>query len=57
MIPIFKDEYSCQMEIAPLSLGVIQKAISKRLAAAGYIKKQDNSELTWRDVERPFCMS
>ena len=54
-----KDCCQTQEELAE-SLGVTQAAISKRLKAAGYIKKQGNwvsLELKPRDVERRFCMS
>ena len=41
-------------------MGVTQAAISKRLKAAGYIKKQGNCvphEFKPGDIERRFCMS
>ena len=51
-------EDSCQMqEELTESLGVIQKAISKRLKAMGMIQKQGNwvpYKLKPRDVERRF---
>ena len=53
------DEDCCQtQEKLAESLGVTQAAISKRLKAAGYIRKQGNwvqHELKPRDVERRFC--
>ena len=55
------DEDYCQtQEELAESLGVTQAAISKRLKAAGYIRKQGNwvpHELKPRHVERWFCMS
>ena len=55
------DEDCCQtQEELAESFGVTQVVISKRLKAAGYIKKQGNwvpYELKPRDVERRFCMS
>ena len=54
-----KDCCQTQEELAE-SLGVTQAAISKRLKAARYIKKQGNwvpHELKPRDVEWRFCMS
>ena len=55
------DEDCCQIqkELAEY-FGVTQAAISKRLKAAGYIRKQGNwvpHELKPKDVERRFCMS
>ena len=55
------DEYYCQtQEELAESLDVTQAAISKRLKAAGYIKKQGNwvpHELKPRDVEWRFPIS